>query len=160
MRVRLPSRMLSGAMTAAATLAIPLVLSGCAGISHGGPPLVVCGTTLSRSAGTPVLVDVSKGGLVTFGSLGGDIFLKVSAGCSNGAVVSWEPASAASRVAEARADDGQAAAIVLHPNDPRFTIDLSHGTQTIEIPVDLTQSDPPSPPASSVPPRSTPTPAT
>lgn len=135
-------------LTALALLAaIVTVLSGCDTTgSSGAPPLVVCGTTLSRSAAGPVLDDVASGGRVESLSVGGWMFLKVSRDCDHGATVTWSPNAAANLLGTARASDGRAAAVVLRPNENRFTITLQEGKRKTQVVVDL----PPRPTPTSV----------
>jgi hypothetical protein len=133
--------------TLALLAAIVTVLSGCDTTgSSGAPPLVVCGTTLSRSAAGPILDDVSSGGRVKEQTIGGWLFLKVSSDCDHGATVSWSPNGAAKLLATAPANDGRAAAVVLRPNETRFTITLQEGKRKTEVMVNL----PPRPTPTSV----------
>ncbi|MCX4745672.1 hypothetical protein OG455_09075 [Kitasatospora sp. NBC_01287] len=68
--------------------------------------------------------DVSKGGTVTWGSLG-DLFLKVSADCRTGVTVAYQPAAAVDVVKDATAADGKVAAVVIKPRSADFTLTLT-----------------------------------
>jgi hypothetical protein len=99
-------------------------------ISSAAPPLVVCGTTLSTSVAGPVIYDLNGGGVrvITSASVGGFVFLRVAEGCTQGATVSIEPVGAATIVKEARAQDGEPAAIVLMPTSATATVTAQVGT--------------------------------
>lgn len=137
------SRALAAAVLAASIVA---ALSGCGTVTTAAPPLVVCGTTLSRSAAGAVLLDVARGGRVGTRTIGGLLFLKVSDDCDRGATIRWTPAAAATRLAEARSADGLPAAVVLRPNEDRFTITLDNESGRSVVEVDLAPETPaPSP---------------
>ena len=117
-----------------------VLLGACAACSQPtvpstkAPPTVICGTTLSDSAAGAYVQDASSGAAtVSHVSVGGDIYLKLSANCHTGASVTIAPSSAASVVAQARADDGATAAIVLHPRITKFDIQVHRPSGTIDL---------------------------
>ena len=126
-----------GFAAAAMAISSALALSGCMSVTTAAPPLVVCGTTLSRSAAGPVLLDVSHGERVSSRTIGGLLFLKVSDDCDHGATVRWTPATAATRMFAARTADGRLAAVILKPNADSFTITLVRNSRRTEVEVDL-----------------------
>jgi hypothetical protein len=120
------------------------VLSGCgpgATVSSAAPPTVVCGTTLSRSAAGPVVVDATRDhAVVTELTVGEVLYVRVSDDCAHGARVTWDPRKAATLVKEARAKDGLPAAVVLRPATPTAAFTLSaerDGTVVAHLPVRL-----------------------
>jgi hypothetical protein len=122
-----------------ATFGLLAVLGACAGCSSsdgassGAPPLVVCGTTLSRSAAGAVMQDASSGPLtINHVTAGGDIYLKLSPHCDAGARVTILPSTAASVVREARTTDAGVAAIVLHPRVTLFNVQVDQPSGTAQ----------------------------
>jgi hypothetical protein len=98
-------------------------------VSMAGPPTVVCGTELSDSAAAPVVFNATRHlPTIKYLTVGGVLMFRVASGCSKGSHVTWVPSSAAHLIKAAYASDGQMAAVVLRPNEPRAAFRLT-GTQ-------------------------------
>jgi hypothetical protein len=103
----------SWALAVAIAFAIATGMTGC---SNAGPPLVVCGTTLSNSPAVPVTFDATRP--LAAGNdqgPGGLIYIMVARGCDHGSHVTWDPSAAARLVKAAYAQDGQPVVVVLQP---------------------------------------------
>lgn len=121
--------------SATASLVALLTCGSCAAHPAGStaaPPVVVCGTTLSRSAAGPVIPQASVGTVtIRTASVGGLIFLRLNSGCERGANYTIEPESAASLTATATAHDHKAAAVVLAPHAAHFDVRITHADRTV-----------------------------
>lgn len=115
-----------GDLAVAVVLAVTALL-GCTrqtSVSNGAPPTVVCGTTVNATPAGAGLVDATRHHqVITVPSVRGLLFIKVSDDCAHGALVTWNPAQAATLVKEAPARDGlAAAAVVVRPATPVFAV--------------------------------------
>jgi hypothetical protein len=102
--------------------------------SSGAPPTVVCGQTISHSAAGAGVTDATRSGTITVNdeTVGG-VVLQVSKSCSTGATVHISPGNAMRVGAEAHAEDGGLAAMVLVPRSKIADVQISRpdGTSTI-----------------------------
>jgi hypothetical protein len=116
---------LAGAVTSLAAL-----ISACSGRGTGtttaAPPTVVCGTVLNDSPAGWVIYDATRHLRTITMWTGNDVLLfRVTRGCAKGAQVSWAPSSAAHLVKAAYAKDGRIAAVILKPNVPNASFQLT-----------------------------------
>jgi len=81
---------------------------------------VVCGVTLSRQIGEPVIYDITAKGfrrsiVVNAPTVGGDVLVQVAEGCAHGSRVTITPADAFRTVRTVWAADHLPVALVLEP---------------------------------------------
>lgn len=133
------ARMFRSISRAAWPVAVAMAAGGCTGSSvvrsSAAPPLIICGTTLSRSASGPVLRDATRGP-ARITNYGARLFIRVSADCAHGTSVTWHPQSAATLVGRANARDGLPVVVVLQPEtrQSRFTVTgLHNGRRNVSL---------------------------
>jgi hypothetical protein len=94
--------------------------------SSAAPPIVVCGQTITGGAAGSGLTDATGSGTVTVTGLSpAGVVLQLSKDCRIGATVRIIPSNALRIAAEAHAQDGQLAAIVLVPRGRTADVAIS-----------------------------------
>lgn len=87
---------------------------------HAAKPIAICGETLSHAPAGAAVYDFAaaespRGLTITDASVGGLLYIRVSADCAHGSTIRLAPPDAVQIVRRVAAKDGLAAALVLRP---------------------------------------------